>query len=509
MKSKFGESKGTYYAFSGGGTKKPSMHAREHEGKEETAGIPEALSGAEEQQKKHAACPNTGLPSKRSKQVHSLSFPLLFHVFSFTSIHFISDTLINVSRDIRGLMQKNIFNGSFLWNRERECFKGILYGKDANRDMCLAKCANGFPQLYHDLYDISLRAKANEVSKDDPESSRCFRSTFSDLWKFRLKEISESLTQHLDYPYRAFSSFLDACSSTIADEDHPVWIGARLALRVPIFSSDEMIMLHCIKNAPQNAQVIKLASSKLLHKNSFILQAAAIDSRIVQYLPDHCSADRDLLLKLRKISPGQTWSLGQVASPELLADRDFLSHALMSGDASVLDCVPANSPLLRDREMALLALRHATKGNNRINISQAFFSDKEFLREVIGCGKCLFCWANDDALDDDLALEAAKSDATHVTEIPTRFLHIRAIAKQLVSKSGLSLEYVSASLRKDKEIVMLAVRKDALALKFASNELKSNVDVLSEAMKCGNGRTVEDVFSCISSPDNCQLECLL
>ena len=52
-----------------------------------------------------------------------------------------------------------------------------------------------------------------------------------------------------------------------------------------------------------------------------------------------------------------------------------------------------------------------------------------------------------------------------------------------IKKDGLALEFASDEMKNDKEIVLKAIKKDWLALKFASNKLKDDKEVVLEAVK--------------------------
>ena len=51
-----------------------------------------------------------------------------------------------------------------------------------------------------------------------------------------------------------------------------------------------------------------------------------------------------------------------------------------------------------------------------------------------------------------------------------------------VKKNGLALQYASERLRNNYEIVMIAVKKNGLALQFASEELKNNDEIVAQAI---------------------------
>ena len=61
-----------------------------------------------------------------------------------------------------------------------------------------------------------------------------------------------------------------------------------------------------------------------------------------------------------------------------------------------------------------------------------------------------------------------------------------------VKKNGLALQYASDRLRNNYEVVMLAVKKNGLALEFASEELKNNSEIIFQAI-LSNGNALQFV----------------
>jgi hypothetical protein len=61
-----------------------------------------------------------------------------------------------------------------------------------------------------------------------------------------------------------------------------------------------------------------------------------------------------------------------------------------------------------------------------------------------------------------------------------------------VKKNGLALEFASERLRNDYDIVLCAVKKNGLALEFASDELKHNEQIVHEAI-CSDGNALKFV----------------
>ena len=86
-----------------------------------------------------------------------------------------------------------------------------------------------------------------------------------------------------------------------------------------------------------------------------------------------------------------------------------------------------------------------------------------------------------------IVLEALKNDGLALRFISTEFKNDREIVLEAVKSSGKALEYASDELKNDREIVLEAVKRiksyGSGVLKFASSELKNNKEVAFTAIQ--------------------------
>ena len=85
--------------------------------------------------------------------------------------------------------------------------------------------------------------------------------------------------------------------------------------------------------------------------------------------------------------------------------------------------------------------------------------------------------------DEEIVKVAVKKNGLALKFASSRLQNNYNIVMTAVSKNGLALEFASEDLRGNFEIVYEAVKSNGLALQYASNELKSNKEVVLYAIK--------------------------
>ena len=108
-------------------------------------------------------------------------------------------------------------------------------------------------------------------------------------------------------------------------------------------------------------------------------------------------------------------------------------------------------------------------------LSNEFFNEKKKMLILLNeCGgKCLQYASNELKKDRDIVLEAIKRDGTSLMFANPKFQNDEEIVKIAIEKDGRALAFVNDKFKDNKEIVLKAVKNDALALSFVSKELKN------------------------------------
>ncbi len=84
----------------------------------------------------------------------------------------------------------------------------------------------------------------------------------------------------------------------------------------------------------------------------------------------------------------------------------------------------------------------------------------------------------------------AQCCGTRTLKLAKRYCGDFEIVSLAVRQHGMSLQFASSELQKNKDIVMLAVKEDGMSLKFASSELQKNKDIVMLAVK-ENGMSLQ------------------
>lgn len=83
-------------------------------------------------------------------------------------------------------------------------------------------------------------------------------------------------------------------------------------------------------------------------------------------------------------------------------------------------------------------------------------------------------------------------EPTNIAIIPERFKNDKTIVKEVVSKDGILLKYASDELRNDEDIVLTSIKNNPFAYNFASPILKQDSKIITEALK-GDGMLLKDI----------------
>ncbi len=112
------------------------------------------------------------------------------------------------------------------------------------------------------------------------------------------------------------------------------------------------------------------------------------------------------------------------------------------------------------------------------------FNDKEIFIHIGRCfGDAVFAIRDGLKKDREIVLAAVKQSGYVIYQADESFKKDREIVLAAVQQIGLALEYVDESFRKDREIVLAAVRENGNALKYADERLKKDREIVLTAFR--------------------------
>ena len=245
----------------------------------------------------------------------------------------------------------------------------------------------------------------------------------------------------------------------------------------------------------QWGEAIQFASKRLRGKKELVIIAMENDeyNRALKFASDALKKDHDLLLRLLPDVSDVDHCFFQNA----LEDRVFVLKVLQNLDphdgASICAVAMIPSELYEyDREVMSLIVTFI--GTELEYASEELHNDRDIvLNAVRNDGKAIQ-YASPRFLEDkDIALAAVSSmdfldDNAHTLSKFPKFRNDRDVVLAAVKKYGNALQFASLELRYDREIVKVAVLQDGgWPLNFTSNELRGDPVIVSLAIQAGKG----------------------
>ena len=256
---------------------------------------------------------------------------------------------------------------------------------------------------------------------------------------------------------------------------------------------DRRIVLEAVK---QNGAALQYASAELQGDREIVLEAVKNNAWALRYASLDCKRDRGILLQVIKIKP----DIFAVIEKDLKIDRDFVLDAVRQSGRSLLT---ASIEFKRDREIALTAVKN--HGVALRYLSKELRGDRQIVFEAVKQNGFALFYASDELKGDrEIVLEAVKQkwwSIAYATAEPRRdnafvFEALKQVTADHfgslidVMNNGMALRVVSAEHRKNREIVLEAVKQNGFALKYASVDLQGDREIVSEAIK-QNGEALQ------------------
>lgn len=174
--------------------------------------------------------------------------------------------------------------------------------------------------------------------------------------------------------------------------------------------------------------------------------------RTLQYATDLQKADKNFVLdKVKKNGLELKW-----ANVRLTRDRDVVEAAVQQ---NLLALEHASEKFRQDTEIVRASIKR-DKGNWQY-VGQVLGSDEQLSAFVLDC---------------------VKLEKLDLQDMPEK-LRTRDVMLEAVKRNGLALRLASEELRQDRQIVLEAVKRDGRAWQYASAELREDEVVLMEAVR--------------------------
>ena len=396
------------------------------------------------------------------------------------AFEFIDETLKNDPELVELAIKNRFFRGDSAMKWASKTLKG---NRELVKKILSLECGGGA----FEFIDKSL--------KEDSELVELAVKNRLPLGDSPMKWTSESLKKNREFVTRILSLQDSGVAFDFIDET---------------LKKDPQIVELAIKNRPFNGvSPMKWASNELKANREFVKRILSLQNAggALEFIDETLKNDRELVELSIKNRPYNRESLMRWSSNELKADREFVKHILSfknSGDAFEF----IDETLKNDFELVELAIiNQSIMGKSPMMwASNELKANKEFVKKIISLpnAKNVFQFVDMKLKDDPELLELfVEISSSNLEWGSKRLKGDREYIKKILSKkdSGDTLQFVSESLKRDPEIVELAIKtyNDSLLItlfshnnpmKWAASQLKSNKEfvkkmIISSIMKDG------------------------
>lgn len=224
-----------------------------------------------------------------------------------------------------------------------------------------------------------------------------------------------------------------------------------------------------------NRDSFQYASNEIKNDKLFIDKYFSIFC-ILKYCSDEIKNDKELVIKLLK----QSFSVIGDIGPTLINDKEFIFEIfkLDTFDCSIIKYF--NNNLKNDKALILKCLE--VQKNNILKNTKYYYTTSLNLDDI----------GNDLRYDRDIIIECLKFDGSELKNIPEDYpldnelilfgLKSRFTEVECLDDYEDILDCINKSFRRDKEIVIAAIRRHGNNYHYASKRLKNDPEVIIEAI---------------------------
>lgn len=226
--------------------------------------------------------------------------------------------------------------------------------------------------------------------------------------------------------------------------------------------ADPEVVLAAVQWGKGLSENLAHASKEVLDNRDFALQLADVDrSSALKYLSERLRDDRDVVLAFVA-----AWKAGtnlEFASERLKADDEVIRTALKSNGMAL-----AFVPEKRRGDSELLSIAYRENSKAIVHIPPALLEDREFILDMV---------------TQQLPKEGL------LQYLPEQYANDREVVMQILTKDAASLKFVSELLRNDQQVVLHAMFSPsindlpAMGFEFASPTIRKDKAIVATALE--------------------------
>ena len=237
--------------------------------------------------------------------------------------------------------------------------------------------------------------------------------------------------------------------------------GSALQFASEVLQSDSLVVEAAVRSL--NPSVLEFASKRLLGSADFMRQVVRLNGDAFEFASEALKEDREAVLD----AVNEHSAALRFASKDLREDRGFILEAVRWNGFALQFAPPE---IQNDKEVVLRAIEQPRRD----------FVIADFDRSVLD-------FAGEDVRNDrDVVLQALEVNARafrFASQNLQRGREMQIALKAICRQVGKILDLASETLRRDREVVLEAVRCDGSSLQFASVDLKADREVVLQAIQ--------------------------
>ena len=259
--------------------------------------------------------------------------------------------------------------------------------------------------------------------------------------------------------------------------------GTELSNALDRFRADREIVMAAVK---QDGSALQYASEELCADREIVMAAVRQDGSALAHASSELRADREIVMAAVK-QAGRALEYAAHASSELCADREIVMAAVKQAGRAL---EYASEELCADREVVMAAVRQ-----HGIALSQAsvqYCGDREVViaaaethavLSTLTCAMGLTQAAASLKVDREVVLMSVRQNGRELRHAGDAVKQDGEIVMEAVRQNGSALAYALEPQRADREIVMAAVEQTGHALEYASSELHADREIVMAAVE--------------------------
>lgn len=267
--------------------------------------------------------------------------------------------------------------------------------------------------------------------------------------------------------------------------------GAALQYASKELKNDRDVVLRAVQ---QNAEALKFTHEKYYSDYEIILEAVKKDAKTLFYASSELKCNREIVMEaVRKNGRALV-----MASKQFLSDKEIILEALKTY-SEIFHDIPQE--LKNDMNFVLQASQYSISALKYL--PKEYKSNREFILQIVKQNGSALAWTDEELKyhDREIVLEAVRNDGRAIYFVPKEgtFYNDKEITLQAI-QHGCTLELVSPKFHSDRDVLLTAARRDANSLSFISTQtslMENNFELYQEvALECV--KKDADVFQYIS-----------